>query len=270
MRAPAFWWRKPGLAAALLEPIGRIYGAVAASRLKQAGARTAVPVICIGNPTVGGAGKTPTALAVAQMLIADGERPAFLTRGYGGTHKGPVWVAPQHDAAEIGDEPQLLSRRAPTVVARDRAAGAALAVTRDISAIVMDDGFQNPALAKDLSILVVDGRRGIGNGRIFPAAPLRAPLGNQLAHAQAVLIIGEVSGATPVAGAARARGLPLFQGRLVPDAGTVAALRGRKVLAYAGIGDPENFFATLATAGIETVGRRSFPDHHVYSRDEIN
>jgi tetraacyldisaccharide 4'-kinase len=270
MRAPAFWWKKPGLVAALLQPVGSIYGMIAASRLKQAGTRAAVPVICIGNPTVGGAGKTPTALAVAQMLIADGERPAFLTRGYGGTHRGPVWVAPQHDADEVGDEPLLLARGAPTVVARDRAAGAALAVTRDISAIVMDDGFQNPALAKDLSILVVDGRRGLGNGKIFPAGPLRAPLGDQLARAQAVLNIGEVSGAAPVAGATRARGLPLFHGRLVPDAATVAALRGHKVLAFAGIGDPDKFFATLDAVGIETVGRRSFPDHHIYTRDEIN
>src|SRR6185295_300855 len=188
MQAPGFWWKKSGAAAALLSPLAAIYGSVAARRLAQSGERTGVPVICIGNPTVGGAGKTPTAIAVARMLISAGERPAFLTRGFGGRLAGPVIVEPSHAAAEVGDEPLLLARVAPTVVSRDRVAGARHAIAAGATAIVMDDGFQNPALAKDLSILVIDGTRGIGNGHVIPAGPLRAPLAPQLGRAHAILV----------------------------------------------------------------------------------
>src|SRR5204863_6637515 len=160
MRAPGFWWRKSGAAAALLSPLAAIYGSVAGRRLAQRGARAGVPVICIGNPTVGGAGKTPTAIAVARLLIGAGKRPAFLTRGYGGRLAGPVLVETSHSANDVGDEPLLLGRVAPTVVARDRAAGARHAIATGATVIVMDDGFQNPALAKDLSVLVGDGGRG--------------------------------------------------------------------------------------------------------------
>ncbi len=138
-----------------------------------------MPVICLGNLTIGGAGKTPAALAVAHLLLAAHERPFFLSRGYGGRLAGPVRVDPSfHHAADVGDEPLMLARLAPTIVARDRVAGAHVARSAGASVIVMDDGFQNPSLIKDLAILLVDGRRGIGNGRIIPAGPLRAPLRN--------------------------------------------------------------------------------------------
>lgn len=267
MRAPRFWWEKPGAAGALLRPFAAAYGAVAAARLSGHGAECARPVICVGNPTLGGAGKTPTALAIAEILRAAGERPAFLTRGYGGALKGPLRVTPQHLAREVGDEARLLARAAPTIVARERVAGAALAA-EDASVIVMDDGFQNPALAKDLAILVVDGRRGLGNGRVFPAGPMRAPLDAQLDRAQAVLIVGTVTGAAPVVIAARARRLPLFHATLEPDPDTIAALRGQSVLAFAGIGDPDKFFATLEAAGIAVAVRRGYPDHHRFGRAE--
>jgi tetraacyldisaccharide 4'-kinase len=153
-------------------------------------------------------------------------------------------------------------------VAANRVGGAQLAKNNGATAIVMDDGFQNPSLAKDLSILVVDGTRGIGNARVLPAGPLRAPLSAQLDRAHAMLIVGEVTGAAPLAIAARARRLPLFHGTLEPDRAALAALAGLKVLAFAGIGDPEKFFATLAAAGIEAPVRRSFPDHHRYSRKQ--
>ncbi len=266
MKAPDFWWGKPGVAAALLQPVAAIYGAIAGARLARRGARASVPVLCVGNPTVGGAGKTPTALMLARMLIEAGERPVFLTRGYGGALAGPIWVEGQ-SAQEVGDEPRLLARVAPTVLARDRAAGATLAATR-ASVIIMDDGFQNPSLTKDLSILVIDGRRGLGNGRVFPAGPLRAPLAAQLDRAQAILIIGEISGAAPVVIAARARGLPLFHGRLTPDPAAVLTLKDQRVLAFAGIGDPEKFFATLEAAGIAVAARRSFADHHRFTGSE--
>jgi len=194
MRDPAFWWQPPGTVAALLAPIAKIYAAVAGSRLKKAGHSVGIPVICIGNLTVGGSGKTPTALAVARLLIAAGKRPYFLTRGYGGELAGPVLVdTTVHRAYDVGDEPLLLAGVAPTVVAADRVAGAEAIRAAGADVIVMDDGFQNPSLAKDLSILVVDGRRGLGNGKVFPAGPLRAPLDAQLDRAQAILIIREIS-----------------------------------------------------------------------------
>ncbi|HEV2956681.1 MAG TPA: tetraacyldisaccharide 4'-kinase, partial [Xanthobacteraceae bacterium] len=266
MHAPSFWWQEPGTAAALLAPVASIYGAVAAARLRQTGERAGVPVLCVGNPTVGGSGKTPTALALARLLIDAGERPFLLSRGYGGRLAGPVRVDPQHHRADdVGDEPLLLARGAPTVIARDRVAGARVARSAGAGVIVLDDGFQNPSLAKDLSILVIDGRRGIGNGRVFPAGPLRAPLAAQFDRAQAVLIIGEGPTGAVAARDAEARGLTVFRGRLVPDAASVAALTGSRVLAFAGIGDPEKFFATLSAAGVDVAIARGFPDHHPFT-----
>ncbi len=267
VREPAFWWRPAGLAAALLSPLGAIYGAAAAWRMAQTGRAAGVPVICVGNLTLGGAGKTPSAIAVAQILDAAGRRPFVLSRGYGGALKGPSRVDPAiHNSADVGDEPLLLARIAPTIVARDRAAGAEAARAAGAGAIVMDDGFQSPHLRKDRSLLVVDGRRGIGNGMVFPAGPLRAPLEPQLRRADALLVIGE--GAAGEAVAAQARNLPVFHGRLEPDAQALAALKARPVLAFAGIGDPEKFFATLRDAGIAIGAAVAFPDHHRYRRFE--
>jgi tetraacyldisaccharide 4'-kinase len=269
VHAPSFWWQERGTAAALLTPLGAVYGAVAAFRLRQEGLRAGVPVVCVGNPTVGGSGKTPTALALARLLIDAGERPFLLSRGYGGRLAGPVRVDPQHHRADdVGDEPLLLARGAPTVIARDRVAGARIARTAGASVIVLDDGFQNPALAKDLAILVIDGRRGIGNGEVFPAGPLRAPLAAQFHRAQAVLIIGNGPAGAMAAPDAQARGLTIFRGRLVPDPTTVATLAGSRVLAFAGIGDPEKFFATLRDAGIDVAIARGFPDHHHFTAGE--
>jgi tetraacyldisaccharide 4'-kinase len=268
MKAPGFWWEKPGVAATLLSPVAAVYGHVAARRLAQSGWRASVPVICVGNPTVGGAGKTPAAIAIARLLIAGGERPAFLTRGYGGRLAGAIAVSPSHSAADVGDEPLLLARVAPTIVARDRVAGTKLAIESGASVVVMDDGFQNPSVTKDFSILVIDGTRGIGNAHVLPAGPLRAPLAPQLDRANAILIVGEVTGAAPLVIEARQRGLPLFFARLAPDQAAVADLTGRKVLAFAGIGDPEKFFATLAGAGIDAPIRRGFADHHRYRAGE--
>jgi len=261
MRSPRFWWEKPGLLTILLAPFSAIYGTVAGGRLAKAGTRVGIPVICVGNPTVGGAGKTPTALAIARLLIAVGDKPAFLTRGYGGKLAGPVMVTAAHRAADVGDEPLLLARVATTIVARDRVAGARLAKEKGASVIVMDDGFQNPSLAKDISILVVDGVRGLGNGHVFPAGPLRAPLGPQLARASAILVIGDGPGLEDLP---EIPAVPIFHATLEPDVTSVAALKGTKVLAFAGIGDPEKFFATLDRAGIEAQSWRPFADHHRY------
>jgi tetraacyldisaccharide 4'-kinase len=266
MREPAFWRREAGLAAALLAPLAAVYGAVAARRLGQRGARAPVPVICIGNLTVGGAGKTPLALAVARLLAAEGDVPILLSRGYGGRLAGPLRVdLARHRAADVGDEPLLLARAAPTIVARDRVRGAQAAAAAGASVIVMDDGFQNPSLQKDFSVLVVDQQRGIGNGRVIPAGPLRAPLMAQLARAHALVVVGTSDAAEPLTAVARGRGMPIFRASLEPDAAVAAALAGARVLAFAGIGVPEKLFATLAGAGIAVAATRSFPDHHCYT-----
>jgi tetraacyldisaccharide 4'-kinase len=268
MREPAYWWREPGLAAGVVAPLAAIYGAVAARRMARRGHDAGVPVVCIGNPTVGGAGKTPLALAATRMLAAVGARPVLLSRGYGGQLPGPLQVDPlKHRAADVGDEPLLLAGVAPTIVARDRIAGAVAACAAGAGVIVMDDGFQNPSLQRDFSVLVVDGRRGIGNGKVIPAGPLRAPLDAQLARANALVIVGSSGGASALGGLPD-RGMPVFRASLVPDAGSIAALGGGQVFAFAGIGDPEKFFATLRAAGIAVTATRSFPDHHRYTGAE--
>lgn len=265
MREPAFWWR-PG-SGGLLSPLGGIYGAVAARRMQSPGRGVGVPVVCLGNFTVGGGGKTPAALAVGRLLLATGEHPFFLSRGYGGKLAGPLRVNPaSHTAADVGDEPLLLARLAPTIVALDRFAGAKLARAAGATAIVMDDGFQNPALAKDLAIVMVDSRRGIGNGRTVPAGPLRAPLDAQVARANAIVFVGPRSDA--LASIGLAGDVAIFHGRLEPDRAALDALGGHKVLAFAGIADPEKFFATLAEANIAMAARAAFPDHHRYTADE--
>jgi tetraacyldisaccharide 4'-kinase len=265
MREPDFWWQAKG--GRLLAPFGAIYGAVAAYRLKSPGQKVGSPVICLGNLTMGGAGKTPAALAVGQLLLGEHKRPFFLARGYGGSLAGPVRVDPSiHSATDVGDEPLLLAKLAPTFVARDRLAGASAARRDGADVIVMDDGFQNPSLAKDLAILVVDGRRAIGNGRVFPAGPLRAPLQVQVAHAQAVLVVGApAEGMASLLEHARRHDVPIFHGRLEPDRADLDMIGQRRVLAFAGLADPEKFYLTLREAGVAVAEHASFPDHHRYT-----
>jgi tetraacyldisaccharide 4'-kinase len=272
MREPSFWWRSAGVEAIALTPVAAAYGAVAGYRMGQDGQAAGVPVVCVGNLTVGGAGKTPTALAIGQILVNAGRRVVFLSRGYGGELDGPLRVdAARHSAAEVGDEPLLLAQLAPTIVSADRVAGAEMARAAGASTIVMDDGFQNPSLKKNLSIVVVDGGRGIGNGHVIPAGPLRAPLRTQLRHADALLMLGDSSERSePAIAGAREHGIPVFRGRLEAEADAVSALIGLKVLAFAGIGDPEKFFATVRDAGIAVSATQAFPDHHRYSRAEAD
>ncbi len=259
--APAWWYGAPGPWPTLLAPLSALYAAAFNARWALAVPKRAkVPVLCVGNLTVGGAGKTPVAIAAAQALIARGERPVFLSRGYGGKARGPVRVdLDLHDARQVGDEPLLLARVAPVVVAADRVAGAAQAETLGASVIVMDDGFQNPHLAKDLSLVVVDGAAGIGNGHVLPAGPLRGPLAFQLACADAMVIVGPGTGADGVAPAMGAR--PVLRGTLGPS-GDAGWLKGARVVAFAGIGRPSKFFATLEALGAEVVEAIAFPDHH--------
>jgi tetraacyldisaccharide 4'-kinase len=272
MRAPGFWERPvPGFRAGALMPISLIWGAIAGWRMKARGREAAVPVVCIGNFTAGGAGKTPTAIAVARILQTQGETPVFLSRGYGGSAGAvPMRVDPQrHEAALVGDEPLLLARHAPAIVARDRIAGAALAVARGASVVVMDDGLQNAALAKDVAIAVVDGASGVGNGLCMPSGPLRAPLSAQWPAVSALVVIGPGAPGDALADAATLQNVPVFRAALVPDPATAARLAGREVVAFAGIGRPEKFFETLREIGVTFHMQRSFADHAPLAEGEL-
>ncbi len=270
MREPAFWHRHGSWLSRLLLPVGAVYGELTAMRMRKLGLAPGVPVICVGNYHVGGAGKTQTTLALVALLREIGEVPVVLTRGYGGSLKGPVSVdVARHIAAEVGDEPLMMARDVGVVVARDRVEGAALARSRNASVIVMDDGFQNPALVKDMSLIVIDGDRGLGNGCVFPAGPLRAPLDGQIAATDALVIIGNGSAADDVAKKVTAHSKPVLRARLVPNAASIETLRGQKVLAFCGIGDPGRFFRTLRAAGVDVAVERTFADHHVFTDAEI-
>ncbi|ACJ00962.1 tetraacyldisaccharide 4'-kinase [Rhodospirillum centenum] len=272
MKAPAFWYAPPGTArpllSALLTPAALAW--TAATRRRLSGTRpwhAPVPVICVGNLVAGGAGKTPVVLDLLSRLRRGGLDAHALSRGHGGRLPGPLRVDPaRHTAAEVGDEPLLLAAAAPAWIARDRAAGARAAADAGAGVLVLDDGFQNPGIAKDLSLLVVDGDAGFGNGRVIPAGPLREPVADGLARAQAVLLLGEDRRGT--ADLCRGR-LPVLRGRLVPDPQAAADLEGRRVLAFAGIGRPEKLFRTLEALGADVVARLPFPDHHPFTAAEL-
>jgi tetraacyldisaccharide 4'-kinase len=263
MRAPEFWQRD-GLFPGLLAPAAALYAAATARRLRRPGWRAPVPVICCGNATAGGAGKTTLALELGARLA--GRRVGFLTRGHGGRVGGVHRVDPACDsAALVGDEALLLAECAPAWVAADRAAGARAAVAAGAGVLVMDDGLQNPTLAKDFSFLVIDGYAGFGNRRVIPAGPLREPVAAAAARCAAAVLIGDDR--------CRARealppGLPVLRARL--ELQGLQDLAGRRVLAFAGIGIPEKFFAGLREAGVKLAGMQAFPDHHPYSRAEID
>jgi len=275
MRAPDFW-RGRGPVARLLAPLGLLHGASVAFKARHAGAvNPGIPVVCVGNLTAGGSGKTPIAMAIAEMLRAKGHRPYFLTRGYGGSTRGPALASRGHSAAIMGDEALLLARTAPTIVARDRAAGAKLAREKGATILVMDDGHQNFALRKDLSLVVVDAETGFGNGFQIPAGPLREPVAQGLARADAVILIGSERGEDGrAAKRAQGNGLPDLQGyhgpvlraHLQPDG---AAFAGKTVFAFAGIGRPEKFVASLEAGGALVTGSCFFADHHPYDENEI-
>jgi tetraacyldisaccharide 4'-kinase len=266
MRAPEFW--EAGtvgarLTAGALAPLGWAYGATVA--LKAANAtpyRSSATVICVGNLTAGGTGKTPIVIAIARALMEMQLRVRILTRGYGGRVRGPAVVHAQADAAaEVGDEALVLAAAAPVIISANRAAGAKLAEAKGVDVVLMDDGHQNFSLAKDLSLVVVDSGQGFGNGRILPAGPLREPVEQGLARADAIVITGEDNFTLPTFAG------PVLRARLVPV--DVLQLQNRRVLAFAGIGQPEKFFRTLRTLGANVVGTHAFADHHVYSHSEM-
>ncbi len=268
-RAPSFWASGHTMLPLLLSPLASLYGMASSARYAMVRpAHAPVPVICIGNITAGGAGKTPAAIAITSFLKGRGRKPHILTRGYGGSAAGPLRVDPNHNASEVGDEALLLARVASTWVGRDRVATAQRAVEAGADVLVMDDGFQNPSLVKDLAFLVVDGGFGLGNGRIIPAGPLRESPEAALRRATAVIYIddpgGNAAGPPP-------RGLdrvPVFPARLEPTP-EAALFAEQPVVAFAGIGRPAKFFHTLRALGAKVVGAHAFPDHHRYQPDDL-
>jgi tetraacyldisaccharide 4'-kinase len=266
MRAPDFWQNppdRPGLTARLLSPLGGLYALATARRVARAGVRARVPLISVGNLTAGGTGKTPTVIALAERLSAQGHRVAVVSRGHGGRLAGPVAVDPRrHEAADVGDEPLLLAAFAPTFVAHDRAAGVAMACAGGAGVVVLDDAHQNPGVVKDLSLVVVDAVTGFGNGLCLPAGPLREPVASGLARADLVLAIGPPPAQQAFLAAwGQALGrLPLATGDLAPLA-TGMDWRGLRALAFAGIGRPSKFFATLAGQGAILCRSVALDDH---------
>jgi tetraacyldisaccharide 4'-kinase len=272
---PPFWYEKTGLRALSLAPISWVYGLLSTKRMSRpATHQQTIPVLCVGNLVAGGAGKTPTAIALAKAAIAKGQRPAFLTRGYGGANRGPVFVdSAVHNAHDVGDEALLLAQVAPTLVAADRAAGMRAIESANtensdagFSIVIMDDGFQNPQIDQDFTLLVVAGHRGVGNGFAHPSGPLRAPVMAQLQRADEVLTIGEGDAGSKILRMAARRGMPLHIGTIEADGDE--DLTEARVLAWSGIGDPGKFHRTLRDLKVDVVSTRNFPDHHFLRADE--
>jgi tetraacyldisaccharide 4'-kinase len=259
-RAPAFW-QHDGVLPRLLSPLSAITAAITARRVARPGWRAPVPVLCCGNVTVGGAGKTTLVLDLARRLVAQGRDVHILLRGYGGRVRGPHRVASGDTQEDVGDEALLLAQVAPTWVGGDRAASARGAVAAGAEVLLLDDGLQNPSLCKEMSLLVVDGTTGFGNGRVLPAGPLREPVAAGAARCQAIVLIGPETTGLP--------NLPILRAHLVQDE-TVQSLTGRRVLAFSGIAHPGKFFAPLTEAGAFVSSAVSFPDHHRYSQRELD
>lgn len=266
VQAPEFWKSREGFAR-ILEPLGRIYGAITSAR--AGGSKTAkgpIPVISVGGLTVGGAGKTPVTLSLVERLQDLGQRPAVILRGYGGSLKGPVKVDPSlHTSNDVGDEALLHAELCPTWVARKRIDGVIAAAKEGATIGVLDDGHQHPGLHKDLRIVVIDGQNPFGNGYVFPAGPLRERPDDAFARADAVVVMG---GDQQHLAARLAKNIVTLSASLVPDPSALA-LRGQNVLAFAGIGNPEKFFATLQAVGARVVAAHPFEDHEAFGPADI-
>jgi len=265
VRTPAFWYRRPGLEAALLSPLGFLWrmGGVA-RRFWATPYHGQKPVICIGNIVAGGAGKTPAALALAEILQQSGHKPVFVTRGYGGTLRGPARVDPaRHRAQDVGDEALLLARTAPVFIGRDRAAAIRMAEQHG-SHVVLDDGLQNPHVRPDLAFLVIDGATAFGNGFLIPAGPLRETFDEAMKRITAIILVGE-NVEQKIAERAHC---PILRANWQPNL-PVDFPRGEKFFAFAGIAKPEKFYATCRMAGLTLIGTEDFPDHHFFTGGEL-
>ncbi|MBL8631069.1 MAG: tetraacyldisaccharide 4'-kinase [Rhodospirillaceae bacterium] len=266
MQPPEFWTHTNGVAR-ILEPLGRIYGAVTSARADNAHApRASIPVISVGGLTVGGAGKTPVTLSLTERLQDRGQKTAVVLRGYGGSLKGPVRVdADLHSSVDVGDEALLHVVQGPTWVARKRIEGVNAAAAAGATVAVLDDGHQHPGIHKDLRIVVIDGQNPWGNGYIFPAGPLRERVSRGLARTDAIVLMGEDR--TDFAAQLPSH-IPLLKASLVPDP-LALSLRGQNVVAFAGIGNPEKFIATLREIGARIVAWHGFEDHQAFGAADI-
>jgi tetraacyldisaccharide 4'-kinase len=267
--APPFWWEKPDWRAALLWPISKLYGLAAARQMERAKPPSInLPVICVGNLTVGGGGKTPTALALAQAAVKLKLKPGIVSRGYGGVTTGVHVVDPHHDLAKhVGDEPLLISNYMPIVVSVDRLAGATKLKEMGCDLIIMDDGFQSMRMRSDFNLVVIDARRGIGNGHVIPGGPLRAPVVPQLRHASAILKTGNGEAADQIIRLAARAAKPIHTAK--PTVSKGINIKNKRVLAFAGIADPDKFFDTLTQNGANISLARTWPDHHLFADDEL-
>lgn len=265
MQPPSFWYAppgNPGVMPRLLAPLALLYAGATARRVAKPGWRAPVPVICVGNINLGGTGKTPTVIALSQRLLARGHSPHIVSRGYGGMLHGPVRVTAQ-SADDVGDEPLLLAAFAPTWVAKDRAAGARAAVAEGATVLILDDGFQNPTITKDLNIVVVDAARGFGNGRVLPAGPLREPVAKGLVRADLLMSIGDTAAQHDFA-QTWPHCRPQVTATLEPLATGMPWSQSR-VFAFAGIGHPEKFFKTLRALGADVAGTCPLEDHQAFT-----
>ena len=268
MKTPKFWDKKSSLLSYLLIPFGKCYAWSIARRFKRAKPYQApVPVICVGNISVGGTGKTPVCLSLMDVLRDKGW--FFLNHGYKSHLKNVMVNTDTHYAFDVGDEAMLLAKSAPTVVDNHRARGAQMAVKNGAKGIIMDDGFQNPSLIKTLSFVVVDGKKGFGNERILPAGPLREPIIKGLKRADAVIIAGEDTWGVSFYLQRNKIDLPVLTGRFTPNAEQLEKLKGKQVFAFAGLGNPQKFFDSLCESGVELVGTQTYPDHYYYTRFDI-
>jgi tetraacyldisaccharide 4'-kinase len=265
MRDPEFW-QKDGIAAKLLSPLSALWQAGTCVRgLTTTARHPGCPVFCVGNFTVGGAGKTPTAVALFELLSSLGRTPHFVSRGYGGSIRGPHRVDPISDtAAEVGDEPLLLANHGPAWISQDRAMGAEMARDKGANAIILDDGLQNPSLIKDCSFAVIDATYGIGNGRVMPAGPMREPLLTGLKKVRAIILIGTK---TPAFITDLPASVPVLRAHIEPI--NDSAFEGKKVIAFAGIGRPQKFYDSLANVGADIVATHDFSDHHPFTEAEL-
>lgn len=266
---PPFWWKESGFAALALKPAEWVYSFFACRNLdRRIPPQIDLPVLCIGNFTLGGAGKTPVAISFAKAAKEMGFKPGIVSRGFGGTTRGQHRVDPDHDRArDVGDEPLLLARHAMVMVGADRHASAVKLKEAGCDLILMDDGFQSRRLYTDYALLVVDATRGLGNGRVFPAGPLRAPLPNQLAYADGVLVIGQGDGGDRAIRLASRAAKPVFLGSLVSSASH--KVDKKRFLAFAGIGNPQKFFKSVRDMGGEIDQTRIFADHHFFSEFDL-
>ena len=270
MQAPKFWDKKESKLAKILSPIGGVYAWTVAHRLRHHRPYQAkVPVICVGNISVGGTGKTPVCLALAQLLKEHKKEPWFLNHGYHATQQSILVDTKTHSALDVGDEALLLAESAPTIVDNARARGAQLAEKGGAPLLIMDDGFQNPTLVKTFSFIVVDGKKGFGNEHVLPAGPLREPVLKGLQRADAIVLVGKDKWGVQQYLKTNQKDIPVLKGHFIPDENDLAKLRGKNVGAFAGLGNPQKFFDMLTNQGIQLIKTQNFPDHYLYTRFDI-